>query len=173
MVVLFALLSASVRDDPAPWSNVRWGADRGEVQRSIAGLRVPETIFLQGVLGQQLGLEGDARLAQVDVFVRYYFTKEGGLAVIKVVPADERGCEAFRRAAEQTYGSAYSTETTAPSVPSDMGSIRRTWTTDHRIITHIDILGVPWLQERCNITLHAPDFDRRGLPNNASNKDRS
>ena len=141
-----------------------WGADRQKVQESIAGLHVPETIFLQGVLGQQLGLEGNATLSGVNVIARYYFAKNGGLAVIKLVPADKTECDAFRHAASSAFGAKFSLETSTPEKPSDMGSIRRTWTNDRRIVTHIDILGVPWAQERCNLAMHAPDFDRPAPP---------
>jgi|GEM_PF-4565690 len=155
-----ALYATASNGDPSPWNKVLWGADRQKVQESIAGLEVPETIFLQGVLGQQLGLEGKPALSGMDVIARYYFAKDGGLAVIKLVPADESQCDAFRRAVTSAFGARFSSETRTPEMPSDMGSIRRTWTNDRRIVTHIDILGVPWARERCNLSMHAPDFDR-------------
>ncbi len=164
IVILLALSMAALSNDPAPCSKVRLGADRSEVQASIDGLRVPETVFLQGVLGQQLGLEGVSALSGVDVLARYYFDKNGGLAVIKLIPAKEHGRDSFRHAAQRAYGSNFSVETTVPTDPSDMGNVRRTWKTDGLTITHIDILGVPWLRERCNLTVHAPDFDRSPPP---------
>ena len=160
--MLIALSATGWYSDPSPWEKPRWGLDRREVQALVSGTRVPATTVLQGVFGQQLGLEADATLSGMPVIARYYFTAGGGLAVIKLVPGDGSQCEAFRRAAIRSFGMDFRAETQPAEVPSDMGAIRRIWTSDRRIVRHVDISGVPWLKERCNLTIHAPDLDPLG-----------